>query len=311
MTTIDVSYVKQFSSNIIVLAQQKGSKLRDKVRNETQRGESAFYERIGSTEAVKRTGRHQNTPQIDMPHSRRRVTIFDYEWASLIDDQDKLRMIIDPASEYAQAAAWALGRQMDDTIIEAALGTAYSGKEGATPVNMANANKLAAFDGSTTTGVGMNVETLLAAGTYFDENEIDPSMKKYMVLTPKGIEQLLNNTEVASADFNTVKALVMGDVNTFAGFEFIKSNKLALTTTATTYTVTNGVVGAGGGTLSSGAVRGFAWCMDGILFAIAEDIVGKISERDDKGYAMQIYARATFGGTRLEEEKVLELLYKV
>lgn len=66
---------------------------------------------------------------MDTPHSRRMVTLSDYEWADLVDDQDKIRMLIDPTSEYAMAASWAFGRSKDDVIIAAALGTAYSGEE--------------------------------------------------------------------------------------------------------------------------------------------------------------------------------------
>ena len=53
----------------------------------------------------------------------------DYE---VVDEEDKIRMLISPESPYAQAAVWALGRSKDDVIISAALGNAYSGKEGNT-----------------------------------------------------------------------------------------------------------------------------------------------------------------------------------
>ena len=67
---------------------------------------------------MKRTTRHGDTPQIDT-HSRRRVSLVDYEYADLIDNQDKIRTLIDPTSSYALAAAYALGRAQDDEIIAA------------------------------------------------------------------------------------------------------------------------------------------------------------------------------------------------
>ena len=67
------------------LAQQKGSRLRDAVRSESVTGKSHFFERIGSTAALKRTSRHADTPRVDTPHSRRRATMEDYDWADLID----------------------------------------------------------------------------------------------------------------------------------------------------------------------------------------------------------------------------------
>jgi hypothetical protein len=38
------------------------------------------------------------------------------------------------------------------------------------------------------------------------------------------------------------------------------------------------------------------------------DITTRISERDDKSYATQVYVKGTFGATRLEEGKVVEIL---
>lgn len=52
---ITESYVQQFGANVFHLSQQKGSKLRETVRQETQKGESAFYDRIGTVAAVKKS----------------------------------------------------------------------------------------------------------------------------------------------------------------------------------------------------------------------------------------------------------------
>jgi hypothetical protein len=131
---ITTAFVQQYKNNIFHLAQQKGSRLRPLVRNEMQVGKSAFYERLGSATAVKRLSRHSDTPQIDSAHSRRMVTLEDYDWADLIDQEDKIRLLIDPTSAYSQAAMWALGRAIDDSIIAALGGSAYSGETGTTAV---------------------------------------------------------------------------------------------------------------------------------------------------------------------------------
>ena len=57
---------------------------------------------------------------MDTPHSRRMVTQTEYEWADLIDDADKVQMLIDPTSTYARAAAAAMSRAIDDELIAAA-----------------------------------------------------------------------------------------------------------------------------------------------------------------------------------------------
>jgi hypothetical protein len=90
----------------------------------------AFFEQVGQATAQKRVSRHSDTPQIDTPHQRRRVSLVDYEYADLIDKQDQVRTLIDPTSSYAQAAAFALGRAMDDEIISSISGNAFSGETG-------------------------------------------------------------------------------------------------------------------------------------------------------------------------------------
>ena len=72
-TQITTAFVQQYRSNLLILAQQKGSRLRNTVRTESVNGTSAFFDRLGATAAVQRTTRHGDTPLIDTPHSRRRV----------------------------------------------------------------------------------------------------------------------------------------------------------------------------------------------------------------------------------------------
>ena len=129
---ITTAFVEQYSANVQMLSQQMGSLLRDKVRLESVVGKNAFFDQVGSVTAVEKTSRHSDTPQIDTPHARRRVSLSDYEFADLIDQQDKVRLLIDPTSSYAQAAAMAMGRAMDDVVISAALGTAFTGETGST-----------------------------------------------------------------------------------------------------------------------------------------------------------------------------------
>ena len=140
---IDTALVQSYRSNIEVQFQQMGSRLRSTVRVESQHAEYDYYDRIGSTEAVKNTERHGDTPLIETPHDRRRIGLEDYHWADLIDSKDKLRMLADPTSSYVTNAVMALGRSIDRVIITAAFGTAYSGKNGATSTTFAAASEVA------------------------------------------------------------------------------------------------------------------------------------------------------------------------
>lgn len=282
-TQITTAFVSQFSSNIQMLSQQMGSLLRNAVDVETVNGEKAFFDQVGSAAAVLRTSRHADTPLIDTPHSRRMVTMSDYEYADLIDDQDKVRLLVDPTSTYARAAAAAMGRAMDDVIISAALGTALTGKDGSTSTAFDTSNNQIAAGGT-----GLTLAKLIEAKEILDSGDVDPSIPRYIAVSPKQISNLLNSTVVTSADYNTVKALAMGEINSFVGFNFIVTNRL-------------GVDGAS-------ARRVIAWAMDGLKLAIGREPTARIDERADKSYATQIYYAMTLGATRMEEKKVVEVL---
>lgn len=300
------AFVSQFGANVMHLSQQKGSRLQNAVRKEMQKGKSQFFERMGQVAAVVRTGRHASTPQIDTPHSRRMVTLEDYEWADLVDDQDKIRMLIDPTSEYALAAAWAFGRTKDDVIIAAAFANAKSGEAGTTNVAHPDSQKYAANDG--TNFQNLNVRTLRKIRTILNQADVDPSLPRFIACSASQIESLLGQTEVTSSDFNTVKALAQGEVDSFMGFKFIELERLALTT-STTASPTTGAVGSGSSLTGTNRAC-IAWAMDGLLLATGMDYQSKISERDDKGYATQVYGRMSIGATRMEEVKVVEVICK-
>lgn len=306
---ISTAHVKQFSANVFHLSQQKGSRLRPFVRQESLRGEAGFFDRIGSVTAIKKVNRHGDTPLINTPHSRRRVTMEDYEYADLVDKQDKIRTLFDPSNPYAQAAMWALGRAMDDEIIAAALGSAYGGKEGGTAVSLPNSQKVAGHDGSTTTGVNFNVRTWRKVKEKFDSNDIDESIPRYIAITSSQLQNLLSETEITSADFNTIKALVQGEVDSFLGFKVLRTERLGRSSSNVTYTVTNGTVGVGTGTITAAnSRRCIAWAQDGILLAVGMEMNVDIGPRRDKSMATQVYASLSLGSTRMEEEKVVEVI---
>jgi len=280
-TQITTAFVQQFSANIQMLSQQMGSLLRNAVDVESVNGEKAFFDQVGSAAAILRTSRHADTPIVDTPHSRRMVTMSDYEYADLIDDQDKVRLLVDPTSTYSRAAAAAMGRAMDDVIIAAALGNASTGKDGSTTTALPSSQKIA--HGS----AGLTIAKLVEAKEILDSGNVDPSIARNILVSPKQVSDLLNNTTVTSSDYNTVKALAMGEINTFVGFNFIVSNRL--------------------GTDSNSDRQVIAFASDGIKCAIGKEPAARIDERADKSYATQVYYCQSVGATRMEESKVVEI----
>ena len=282
---ITTAFVQQYSTNVQLLLQQRGSRLRDCVTVGSYTGKAAkAVEQIGSVTAQARTSRHADTPLISTPHDARWVHPTDYEWADMVDDQDKLRMLIDPTSPYAMNGAYALGRAMDSLIITAALGTSMTGENGSTSTAFDTAGQQIAVGAA-----GLTIAKLRTAKKILMENEVDVANDPlYIAVTATQLDELLGTTEVTSADFNTVKALVQGTVDSFMGFKFIHTELLGLD--------------------GSGDRRCIAWAKSGLHLGIWNDINTKISERADKSYATQVYVKGTFGATRTEEGKVVEII---
>jgi len=284
-TQITTAFVEQYSANVMHLSQQKGSRLRSCVDSETVTGKNAFFEQIGTVSARERTTRHQDTPQMDTPHARRRVSLVDYDFADLIDNEDRIRMLIDPTSPYVAAAANAMGRAIDSAIIAAADGTAFTGVSGSTSTSyLASMTVDVQVGVSPAADTGLNVGKLRAAKENLDANEVDPDAKRYVVLNAKQLSNLLAETEVTSSDFNTVKALVQGEVNEFLGFSFVRTE----------------LIGVDGN--SDHKVLYFS--QPGMKLAIGSNPVARISERADKNHATQVFYSMSIGATRMEEKQV-------
>ena len=299
------AFVQQYGQNVFHLSQQKGSRLRSAVRFESVVGKNAFFDRVGAATAQLRVSRHADTPQIDTPNSRRRLSLADYEYADLIDQADKVRLLIDPQSAYVQAAMWAMGRSMDDVIIEAISGTAYSRETGSTAVTLPNAQKIAAV--ASGAGSNLNVMALRNAKKVLDAADVDPSIPRYCAVEASQVYALLGQTEVTSSDYNVVKALAMGEIDTFLGFKFIMINRLGTQGSALSFDQSTGAVGSGSGD-ANGYRKVLCWAQDGIALGVGKDIMARVSERDDKSYSTQVYACMSLGAVRMEEEKVVQIL---
>jgi len=279
---ITTAFVNEYKDGVRIKTQQGASRLREAVTVEMVNGETASFDQIAATAAVQRVTRHGDTPLVETPHSRRWVSLADYEWAELIDNQDRIRTLNDFASPYQRNAAAAMGRSMDDVIIEAANGTAKTGKSGTGTQAFDTANQEIAVGGT-----AMTLAKILQAKEILWVGEVDDMDPAFMVVSARELTTLLNTTEVKSADYNSVKALAMGQIDTFAGFKFIRSQRLP-------------IVG--------GDRQCLAWVQSGVTLGIGEDIVAKISERDDKSYSTQVYTCMSLGAVRMEETKVVRII---
>ncbi|UOF78747.1 putative major capsid protein [Caudoviricetes sp.] len=285
--TINVAHVRQYGSNVIFLYQQKGAKLRGKVREKPIRARYDYFDRLAATAAVKKTVRHGDTPLINSQHSRRRAEMSDYEWADLVDPQDDIRTLIQPSSAYAMNGAMAVGRAFDDEAIVAFNADAREGEDGATVTTWASYTASNTDHAIAAGGVGLTVKKLRDAKEALDNDDVDDEGRNIAV-SPSGVMDLLEDPQVTSSDFNTVQALVNGTVSgPYVGFNFIRTTRLS----------------------KSGNNRTcWVWQTNAMGMVVGMDLMTRISERSDKGYALQVYLMSSFGGVRVQDNGVVELV---
>jgi hypothetical protein len=291
--TIPENFVVQFANNFRTLYQQRQSRFRPWCQIESGiTGQSKSVERMGKAEAYDITSRHADTKFVEVPHSRRWIDLQDKGWAELIDKLDKVRLLADPTNGYAMLANAALNRQIDDLILTAARGNART-----------NAG-LAALPSTQKIAVGgsnLTLAKLLTTKEILDSNEVDDdaSMQadgqsateqsaRVIAVNAKMLTNLYGTTEIKSVDYNSVKALAQGQIDTFLGFKFVRSERVAKDATATTgYAV--------------------AWSRSCVALGIGQDINSSVDRRPDKNNAWQVFADMSMGATRLEDEGVVEI----
>jgi len=289
------AHVQQFSSTLMHLLNQEGSMLRDCVRTDKVTGKYAHFDRLGRGTVSEIVSRHGDTPINDTAHSRRRVILGDYEWGDMIDKQDTIRMLINPVSDYAKAAAWDLGLKMDEIIIGAMNGNALSidSSDSSSTVALPS-SQVIDEDFGTGTDSNLTVEKLIEAKRIImGHSGSMPNNPSYMLCNADAIAALLNEEKIGSGDYNSLRALVQGDIDTYMGFKF-KTVKDSL------------LPGTADGN-DTAPVKCFAFLQRSVGLAMGQDVNVEVFPRADKRNNTQVYATMSLGATRIEEEGVVAI----
>ena len=290
-TEITVAFVKQFSAGVRLLQQQIPSRLRDAVMlDSTVVGDRAFYDQVDATAMTEVTNRHGDTEYTDTPHRRRMVTLATFEVSDLVDRADQRRLLNDPINPYSRSFAAAANRQIDDIILAAFDATAATGVDGADSQIFDTT-----FEIDLTTG-NMVIDTLTEARELLEaqENmEDDGDNSWHIVMSASNRKSLLDEDPtsgraVSSSDYNTVRALVNGQIDTFLGFNFIKSQRANVAT---------------------GDIRKvFAWVKKSMQLAISQEPRGFMDVLPQKRHSTQVRYELDSGATRMDEKGVVRIL---
>lgn len=289
LTNIPNHYTTQFDANWRHLVQQKNSRLREYVTLDSINGKEKSYNTIDTAAMALINDRSGDTRITDQAMAKRWIRPQQYDTAKLVDEWDEqlLGEVVLPTSPIVQAHGAAYARTCDSVIITALGGTAFTGATGVTSTVLPTTQKVGVgyVETGTAANSGLTIAKLRRAKFILDSNEVDEEEERIIVVSAKQLQDLLRTTEVTNADYNTVRALVDGAVNTFMGFKFRRTQLLPVATNVRSC---------------------YAYVKSGIILA-ERGLKTHMDVRTDLSHSLQIRSVASLGATRMEEKKVVEI----
>lgn len=287
--------ILQYSTEVQLLLQQRGSLLRPYCKTGRHRGIGASpVNQFGPVAAQKVQDRYGSIKFTEPLAQRRWVSPTPADLAIPVDNFDLLLTMENPISVLAENTAYAHGRLFDEYIITAAGGTSNIGTTGTGTETFDTSDYQVADNVGASSSTGLNVEKLIVAEQMLRKK--DPELfdreKKVLVITRYQHSDLLGQAQVTSDEFTKNGGVLdNGVVKRFMGFDIKIVNDNLLTTTATVDRVC------------------LAWVESGVYLGIWEDIQTRVTQRDDlTSQPWQIYTKSMAGATRLEQGKVVQIL---
>lgn len=278
---ITEAFVQQFADNFRHVAQQTPSRLERCVTLEPGIvGMSKSINLLGQRTAQRRLVRHGDTPINDQQHGTRYVDLYDWEDGDMVDDLDKVRMLVDPTSDYVKGMVSAMNRAKDDVII-----TSFGGNSRSTTGNVI----LPASQKIAVNASGLTKAKIIQAKKMFRRNEADGHNGEELFITysAQAAADVLADTTLTSADFIAAKFLEQGDIEgRWMGFTWIPSERTPL---------------------NAGVRMLYAWAKSGVTLGIGKDTTTEVGKDPGKGFNTRVYAKQAIGAVRSEEVKVVEI----
>ena len=166
-------------------------------------GSTHKFPKIGKGVAQVRVPQTDVAP-LNVTYGQVTVTLADFIAAEYSDIFMQAKVNFDERRELVQVVSAAIGRRQDQIILDAL---------DASSTSLTVANSIGGADSN------LNVAKLREAKRLLDGNNV-PMTDRHLLIHADSLASLLSETAVTSSDFNTVKALVQGDINTFLGFQF-------------------------------------------------------------------------------------------
>lgn len=301
ITQVPDHYVIQYETNFSHLLQQMEARLKEKTKVVSAQGAAVRFNQYGLSSMSSVTSRAASTPVADVSLPTRWAYPTPYDVANTFDEFDSLFLgsVVLPTSECMQSQVAAYNRTADTILINALLGSATItdtaststgfGLNNTTTTVALGSGQTVAVDyvpaGGTAVNSSLTIAKIREAKRILDKNEA-PAEDRILVISAKEVADLLATTEVTSNLFNSVRALVDGDVNHFLGFNVIRTELLPV----------------------ASSIRScIAYQKNSAVFVDG----GKKSYMDilpTQSHALQIRSTAVMGATRLLENGVVKIL---
>lgn len=282
--TVDIAFTHTYATEIIRQYAAMDDRVSQAVRTKPgTKGKTYHFERLADDAAFATiASRHAPTYIMNPTHSRRRVSFTDKGGAYVLDRHDDVKMLIQPKNDYAMNHASAYKRFLNSLCFTAATASAVAvdGADATSNVAIGSAQQIAAG------GVGLTFEKVLQASRILNENDV-PQSDRWFFLSPQGLEDLLQETEVTSSDFNNLMALKSGTLQgPYLGFTWVMTTQLTKVSTTRTC---------------------LAWHKNAMGLVIPMELEVHISQRNDLNDAWQANALLSAGATRIMEEGVVQV----
>lgn len=282
------SFQEENTQLLRMFLQQKGSKLRQFVTEQTHRGEGAqVADYLKEATSQKNRASKSDTQYSDIDTERRWVYPNSYSSHILVDQLDKLKTLNDPSNQYLNHQVMRLGRDLDDEIIAAFFATAKTGKNGGTNTTFPAAQVVGVDVGGTTSG--LNVEKLLSAREILMANEVDMDFEELICpISAKQERNLQNEIKATNKDYNAMYDTTTGKLSRLYNIQFVHTERLD--TDGNSYR------------------RVPLYAKSGMHLGVWQDVTTTIhSQVATKNNNAQYSAEMMAGATRLEEGKVVEI----
>jgi len=166
-------------------------------------GSTVKFPKVGRGVASARVTQSDVTP-MNVGFSTVTCTLSDFNAAEYSDVFSQQKVNFDERSELVQVVGNAIGRRQDQLILDALVAASSTGTV-ANSIGGANTN--------------MNISKLREAAKILNTKNV-PSDGRHIIIHANSLASMLEQTSVTSSDFNSVKALVQGEINQFMGFTF-------------------------------------------------------------------------------------------